>query len=138
MLVPDPALAEATHARRSRIPWIIGGIVAAVLLLALGAVASVAWFGISTFNDQAYTAIRADPAIVDAVGKISEIHIDFEATGNAPGDEEFAYRITGDRASGLLVGRFVTIDDEIEDLREGTLSLDDGQVIVVGSARSRD
>lgn len=138
MLVPDPALAEATHARRSRIPWIIGGIVAAVLLLALGTVASVAWFGISTFNDQAYTAIRADPAIVDAVGKISEIHIDFEATGNAPGDEEFAYRITGDRASGLLVGRFVTIDDEIEDLREGTLSLDDGQVIVVGSARSRD
>ena len=138
MLVPDPALAEATHARRSRIPWIIGGIVAAVLLLALGTVASVAWFGISTFNDQAYTAIRADPAIVDAVGKISEIHIDFEATGNAPGAEEFAYRITGDRASGLLVGRFVTIDDEIEDLREGTLSLDDGQVIVVGSARSRD
>ncbi|MBL0163790.1 MAG: hypothetical protein IPP82_09175 [Xanthomonadales bacterium] len=136
--MPDPALAEATHARRSRIPWIIGGIVAAVLLLALGTVASVAWFGISTFNDQAYTAIRADPAIVDAVGKISEIHIDFEATGNAPGDEEFAYRITGDRASGLLVGRFVTIDDEIEDLREGTLSLDDGQVIVVGSARSRD
>lgn len=119
-------------------PWIIGGIVAVVMVLVLGVVASVVWFGAHTFNEQAYTAIRADPAVVDAVGKIAEIHLDFEATGNAPGDEEFAYRIIGDRASGLLLGRFVTIDAETENLREGTLTLDDGKVVAVGTARSVD
>ena len=134
--MPDPSHAEATRTRRSRTPWIIGGIVAVVLLLVLSAVVSFFWFGINTFNDQAFAAIRADPAIVDAVGKISEIHVDFQATGDAPGDEEFAYRIIGDRASGLLIGRFVTISAEIEDLREGTLRLDDGQVITVGSGQS--
>ncbi len=129
---------DALPRRRSRTAWIIGGIVAFILLLVLGAVASLTWSGISSFNEQAYTAIRADPAIVDAVGKISEIHFDFEATGDAPGDEEFAYRIIGDRASGLLVGRFVTIDAETEDLREGTLTLDDGQMIAVGTGRLAD
>ena len=119
------SLNDALPRRRSRMPWIIGGIVAMVVLLVLGVLASVVWSGVNSFNDQAYTAIRADPAIVDAVGKISDIHLDFEATGDAPGDEEFAYRIIGDRASGLLVGRFVTIDAETEDLREGALTLDE-------------
>ncbi|MEO7013813.1 MAG: hypothetical protein ABI127_05835 [Dokdonella sp.] len=132
------SLNDALPRRRSRMPWIIGGIVAMVVLLVLGVLASVVWSGVNSFNDQAYTAIRADPAIVDAVGKISDIHLDFEATGDAPGDEEFAYRIIGDRASGILVGRFVTIDAETEDLREGTLTLDDGKVIGVGTARSAD
>ena len=109
-----------------------------VLLIVLGVLASVVWSGVNAFNDQADTAIRADPAIVAALGKIAEIHLDVDVTGNAPGDEEFAYRISGDLASGLLVGRFVTIDAETEDLREGTLRLDDGRVIVVGSARSDD
>ncbi|HET9033231.1 MAG TPA: hypothetical protein VFN25_10025 [Dokdonella sp.] len=130
--------AETSEVRRSRTPWIIGGIVALVMLLLVGAAASLAWFGINTFNDQAYTAIRADRAIVDAVGKITDIRFDFEATGNAPGDEEFAYRITGEHASGLLVGRFVTINADIEDLREGVLTLDDGRRIVVGSAPAAD
>ncbi len=129
---------DALPPRRSRTAWIIGGSVAFVLLLVLGAVASVAWYGIRVFNEHADAAIRADPAIVDALGRITEIHIDFVATGDAPGDEEFAYRIIGDRGRGLLVGRFVTIDAEIEDLREGTLTLDDGRVIVVGTGRSGD
>lgn len=129
----DSTSADSMPVRRSRTPWIVGGIIALVMIVLLGAAASVAWFGMSTFNDQAHAAIRADTAIVDAIGTITDISLDFEATGNAPGDEEFAYRVIGERASGLLVGRFVTINSDIEDLREGTLTLDDGRVIVVGS-----
>ncbi len=132
------SLDETPRVRRSRTPWIIGGVVAFVMLLLLGAVASVAWFGISTFNDQAYAAIRADPAIVDAMGSIKDIQFDFENTGDAPGAEEFAYRIIGERASGLLVGRFVTVSADIEDLREGKLTLQDGRVIQVGTAGRSD
>ncbi len=134
----NPIIDEPTRVRRSRTPWIIGGIITLVLLLVFGAIASVAWFGISTFNDQAYAAIRADPAIVDAVGTITDIRFDFQATGDAPGNEEFAYRIIGERASGLLVGRFVTVSADIEDLREGNLTLDDGRVIRVGTAAKSD
>ena len=124
-----------TPRRRSKTPWIIGGAVALLLLLLVGAAGSLVWYGIGEFNDQAGAAIRADPAVVDAVGAITGIRLDFSATGNAPGDEEFAYRITGERASGLLVGRFVTVDADNEELRDGTLTLDGGRVIAIGTSR---
>ena len=123
--------------RRNLAPWIIGGLVALVLLLLIGGAGAFFWYGLGLFNDQAADAIRADPAVADAVGTISDIGLDFTATGNAPGAEDFAYRITGDRASGLLVGRFVTIDADSEDLRSGTLTLDDGRVVTIGSSQRR-
>ena len=81
----SPSLNGALPRRRSRTPWIIGSIVAMILLIVLGVLASVVWSGVNAFNDQADTAIRADPAIVAALGKIAEIHLDVDATGNAPG-----------------------------------------------------
>ncbi|MFZ1390894.1 MAG: hypothetical protein WAS23_04805 [Dokdonella sp.] len=122
--------------RRSATSWIIGGVVALFVLLVVGAAGGFVWYGIGLFNDQAGAAIRADPGVVDAVGAISEIHLDFSATGEAPGSEEFAYRITGERAQGLLVGRFVTVDADTEELREGSLTLDDGRVIAIGTVRN--
>ena len=121
--------------QRNPAPWIIGGLVALVLLLLAGATGAVFWYGLGLFNDQAATAIGADPAVAEALGTISDIRLDFTATGNAPGDEDFAYRVVGARGSGLLVGRFVTIDADHEDLRSGTLQLDDGRMIAIGSAR---
>ncbi len=124
--------------RRSAAPWIIGGVVAFVMLLVIAGVGSVVWFGMDVFHDQAKTAIRADPAVVEAVGGISGIRFDFAATGAATGEDEFAYRVEGARSSGLLVGRFVTVDADTEDLREGSLRLDDGRVIPIGSALHSD
>ncbi len=129
---------EHTLGRRSATPWIIGGIVAFVILLVIAGAGSVLWFGMDVFHDQAKTAIRADPAVVEAVGNISDIRFDFAATGTAAGPEDFAYRVEGERASGLLVGRFVTIDADTEDLREGSLRLDDGRVIRIGTALQPD
>lgn len=129
----SPIVSNEIPARRSLAPWIIGGLVALVLLLALGAVGTFFWYGFGLFNDQAAAAIRADPAVSEALGPISEIHLDFTATGDAPGDEDFAYRVVGERGSGLLVGRFVTVDADHEDLRSGTLRLDDGRLVAIGT-----
>jgi hypothetical protein len=129
---------EHAPRRRLALPWIIGGIVAVVMLLALAAIGSIVSLGLDSFHEQAETAIRADPAVVDALGKISKIEFDITATSNAEGDEAFAYRVTGERASGLLVGRFVTVDADTEDLREGTLTLDGGRVVNIGTALRAD
>jgi hypothetical protein len=129
---------EVAPRRRPALPWIIGGIVTLVMLLAVASIGGVVWLGLNTFHEQAETAIRADPVVVDALGSITNVELDFTATGNAEGEEEFAYRVTGERASGLLVGRFVTVDADTEDLREGTLTLDDGRVINIGTALRAD
>lgn len=127
--------AETATGRRSRTPWIVAGIAALFTLMLVGGLGSLVWFGLDTFHDQAYTAIRADPGIVDALGTINDIQFDYEETSKAPGDDEFAYRIFGERANGVLVGRFVTVSSEVEDLRDGKLILSDGRVIAVGTAR---
>lgn len=134
----DETPSDAMPDRRSATPWIIGGIVAFVMFVVLAGAGGLVWFAIGIFDDQAEAAIRADPAIAEAVGNISGIHLDFSATGAAVGEDEFAYRVEGERASGLLVGRFVTVDADTEDLREGSLRLDDGRVIRVGTASRSD
>jgi hypothetical protein len=123
--------------RRSLTVWAIGGLIALIAVLAIGAVGSFLYYGIHVFNEQAHAAIRADPAVRAALGNNSRIELDLSATGNAPGAEDFAYRVSGDRASGLLVGRFVTISADAEELRSGQLTLDDGRRILIGTGLLR-
>ncbi|MEO7936038.1 MAG: hypothetical protein ABIR27_07245 [Dokdonella sp.] len=134
----DGKLSDRALGRRSRTPWIIGGIVALALLLVVAAAGGVVWFGLGLFQEQAHTAIRADPAIADAVGNVTAIDFDVAATAQATGDDEFAYRIEGERGRGLLVARFITLDADTEELREGSLRLDDGRVVRVGTALRPD
>ena len=129
---------ETVLARRSTTPWIIGGVIAFAMLLVVAVAGGLVWFGLGLFQEQAHTAIRADPAIADAVGSIITIDFDVAATAQATGDDEFAYRIQGERGRGLLVARFVTLDADSEDLRDGSLRLDDGRVVRVGSALRAD
>ena len=123
--------------RRHLAAWVIGALIGLASLLMIGAVGMFFYFGINLFNEQARAAICADPTVTAAVGNIVDIEFDFTATGTAPGAEDFAYRISGDRASGLLVGRFVTIDADTEELRSGLLTLEGGQVFRVGTGQAR-
>lgn len=128
---PDQDGLPKASALRRAAPWIAGGFLALMVLGVLAAVGSVAWYGFGMFNDQAKAAIRNNPGVIEAVGEIREIRMDFTATGNTSGAETFAYRIEGERANGLLVGRFVTVSGDAEELREGRLTLDDGRVIAL-------
>src|SRR5690606_24231181 len=49
--------------RRSLTVWAIGGLIALIAVLAIGAVGSFLYYGIHVFNEQAHAAIRADPAV---------------------------------------------------------------------------
>lgn len=134
----DGKLSDCAPGRRSRTPWIIGGIIALAMLLVIAAAGGVLWFGLGLFQAQAHAAIRADPAIADAVGNVTAIDFDVAATAQATGDDEFAYWIEGERGRGLLVARFITLDADTEDLREGSLRLDDGRVVRGGTALRPD
>lgn len=131
------SLPDEPQRRRSGAPWIVGGLVALVVLAMFAAVGGLFWYGLGEFNTQAGSAIRADPAVAGAVGPIKAIHFDFIGTGEAPGADDFAYRVEGERASGLLVGRFVTISADSEELRSGTLTLDDGRRVAIGTTHRR-
>jgi hypothetical protein len=119
--------------RRHLAAWAIGSLIALAALLMIAAASAFIYVGVNLFNEQAHAAIRADPVVARALGKITDIELDMTATGNAPGAEDFAYRVTGDLASGLLVGRFVTTSADTEELRSGTLTLDDGRHLRIGT-----
>jgi hypothetical protein len=128
------APAPASSRGHSSAIWIIAGVSGFLVLAVFVLAGSFFWYGFQEFTEQARTAIRNDPDIQAAVGEIREIHFDLTATGNAPGEEDFAFRIEGSRASGLLVGRFVTVNANTEDLRSGQLLLEDGRVIQFGNS----
>lgn len=123
---------------RRAAPWIAGGVLALLVLIAIAAVGSFAWYGFGLFNDQAKAAIHNNPGVIEALGEIREITFDITATGNEPGAETFAYRVKGERASGLLVGRFVTISGDAEELRNGRLTLENGRVIALPDSATPD
>ncbi len=116
--------------------WLLLGVLGMFAFMTL-VVLLAGWIGFKIFTEQALEAIRADPVVTAAVGEVHEISLDFTATFQAPDPDEFAYRIDGERSDGLLVGRFITIDADHEELRDGTLTLDDGQVLAIGTVQQR-
>ena len=135
MPVSYPA-SNAARPKHSPWLWALLGLLGMFAFMAL-AVGALAWIGFSIFTEQALAAIRADPVVISAVGEVHAISLDFSATMNAPGDDEFGYQIDGERADALLVGRFITIDGEHEELRDGSLTLEDGTVLAIGTVQQR-
>lgn len=129
--LPRPPAASAPPPRRHRfgIPgWLIALI--AVLLLFFVLVGGLITWGISAgwqlFAGQAQEALQAQPAVQEHIGTIREMHVDFIATGNAPGGEEFVFRLEGDRGHGKVLANFVSMGAEQEIITEGVLTLANG------------
>ena len=111
--------------------FLIGG-----LLLVLAMTALVA-FGWSLFSDQARAALQRDPVITEHIGTIAEMSVNFTATGEAEGSDEFVWDLEGDKGSGRVVAQLVT-DNDGEALAGGTLTMADGRSFAVGGSESPD
>ncbi|MCB1609787.1 MAG: hypothetical protein KDI71_22735 [Xanthomonadales bacterium] len=129
-------MTATTQARTPPWLWWLLALFGIFAFMAL-AVTALGWIGFKIFTEQALIAIRADPVVRSAVGQVHDIELDFTATFNAPDVNEFGYRIDGERIDGLLVGEFITIDADHEELRSGTLRLDDGRVLEIGTVQQR-
>ena len=129
-------MTATTQARTPPWLWWLLALFGIFAFMAL-AVTALGWIGFKIFTEQALIAIRADPVVRSAVGQVHDIELDFTATFNAPDVNEFGYRIDGERIDGLLVGEIITIDADHEELRSGTLRLDDGRVLEIGTVQQR-
>ena len=108
---------------RNRTLLIVLGAVA-VLLLGL---AGLGYWGWTLFTEQAKQALNDNPVIQEHIGEIDKLTLDFEATGNAKGEDSFVFRIEGSRGSGVVTADFVSVDDDTEEIRAGTLKLESGE-----------
>ena len=126
---PLPPRPQVPTRKRFGLPtWLIALIVACVLALAvLGAL--IAW-GVGTgwaiFAAQAQHALQLQPAVREHIGTIREMDVDFVATGQAPGGEEFVFRLQGDRGNGRVSANFVSVGTAQEVITYGVLTLADG------------
>ncbi len=130
--LPRPSAPASPPPRRHRfgIPgWLILLIAALLLFFALigGLIAWGVSAGWQLFAGQAQEALQAQPAVQAHIGTIQEMHVDFIATGNAPGAEEFVFRLKGDRGDGKVQANFVSIGAEQEIITEGVLTLASGE-----------
>ena len=108
---------------------IIGGIIAALLLGFIGIVGigSLGFWGLDMFTEQARDALDENPVIQEHIGKIDQIDMDFTATGAASGDDTFVFEISGPRGKGVVTAEFITIDEDSEEVRSGTLRMSSGE-----------
>lgn len=129
-LPPPPPRA----ARRRGMPlWamLLVGLVAGIV----AAVGGLAWWGWQAFEQQATTAMAADPVIAEHIGAIRHTEFDWAATSAEPDDDTFAFHVTGERGSGLVVARFITENADVESIDGGVLIMQDGTRIPLDDAK---
>ena len=103
---------------------------AALSLSCLGLLALTAACGLmDEFERQVAADVQGHPAIVQHIGDIHTIAIDWSATGDEPGDDVFVFRLTGTKGEGVLTAECVTVDADHEDVVSGSLRLPSGQTI---------
>jgi len=102
---------------------IIGGVVVVLMIAGCGAIG---FFGLKIFNDQVTEALNQNPVILEQIGEVEKLKMDFQSTG-AAGAEEFGYKIEGPLGKGKVIVELDTVDAETEEIISGKLTMEDGQ-----------
>ena len=106
---------------------IIGGVVVAGCL---GIVGFMFFWGGKMVREQAMAALNDNPVIQQHVGTITDLEDDWTT-----GAEEdtwdpniLAFKFTGTKATGVVVGKFISVDENTEKLVSGRVELSSGEV----------
>jgi hypothetical protein len=105
--------------------WLIG----LGSVLAAGVFTLAAWgfsIAVDLFEIDAMAAMQEDATITAQLGTLEQADIEYLRTGMLPDANEFALRVKGSRASGMVEAEFITTLAG-ERLGRGTLELDDGR-----------
>ena len=132
--IPVASATVATKARR-RMPvwaWILLALVLLVVGAAIGLGSWAVSWGWGMFEEQARTALQADPVVEAHIGKIREMDLELMATGGAKGADEFVFKLEGSRGKGTVTAEFASTPDS-EEIRGGKLIMSDGMQYVLGS-----
>jgi hypothetical protein len=109
--------------------WIIVGIVVGGGVLMVALCAGLGLWGWREVSEQFRMAMNENTVIREHLGEVSEISVDFTATGEVPGDDVFVYNVTGEKGTGVVSAEFLTVDADSERIASGTLKLPDGRVL---------
>ncbi|MBZ0112538.1 MAG: cytochrome c oxidase assembly factor 1 family protein [Thermoanaerobaculia bacterium] len=85
--------------------------------------------GLGVFSKQVAADLRDNPVVVEHLGKIEDLDLDFVATLAVPGENEFVFDARGTKGDGVLTVTSLTVDDEREEVVAGTLQLESGDEI---------
>lgn len=83
-------------------------------------------FGIELIEDEVRRDLAGNPVLLEHLGEIQDLSLDFTASRELPGENDFAFEIRGAKASGVLRATVLTGDDELEHVTAGTITLANG------------
>jgi hypothetical protein len=85
--------------------------------------------GLGVFSDEVESELRSNPVIIEHIGRIEEFDLDLSASIAEEGGEDFVFRVSGTKGSGLVSATCVTNDDGIEEVVAGTIQLESGETL---------
>ena len=85
--------------------------------------------GLGVFSDEIESELRSNPVIIEHVGRIEEFELDFSASVAEEGSEDFIFRVSGTKGSGLVTATCVTNADGMEEVVAGTIQLESGETL---------
>ena len=129
---PVPGAPEDPYAPRRKksgcgIVALVVGLVVGCGVLAALCCGGLFLFGTRTVAEQVKTDLRGNPVIEEHLGPIDTIELDWIASQNAPGEDEFVFDVEGPKGTGRIQVVTETVDAETEDVVSGTLELPNGE-----------
>jgi hypothetical protein len=86
-------------------------------------------FGLGVFADEVEADLRSNPVVREHIGRIEVFELDLSASIAAEGDEDFVFRVSGTKGTGLVFATCVTNDSGIEEVVAGTIQLESGETV---------
>ena len=85
--------------------------------------------GLGVFSGEVEAELRSNPVIIEHIGRIEEFELDLGASIAEEGDEDFVFRVSGTKGSGLVTCTCVTNAEGIEEVVAGTMQLESGETL---------
>jgi len=128
-----PSIETQDPSRSKSFPWkkvlvfgCSGCAVVVILAMVFGGWALMK-LGLGVFSDEVESELRSNPVIIEHVGRIEEFELDLGASVAEEGSEDFIFRVSGTKGSGLVNATCVTNADGMEEVAAGTIQLESGE-----------
>ena len=130
-----PSIETQDPSRSKSFPWkkvlvfgCSGCAVVVILAMVFGGWALMK-LGFGVFSDEVESELRSNPVIIEHVGRIEEFELDLSASVAEEGSEDFIFRVSGTKGSGLVTATCVTNSDGMEEVVAGTIQLESGETL---------
>ncbi len=102
---------------------------AVVVLFVVAAGYALLNVGMGMVEEQVKQDILDNPVILEHVGNIETIEIDYEASAALPGDDVFVFLLAGSKGTAEMTATVKTLDEDTEKVVAGSLRLPSGQTM---------